>query len=157
MKFDKQYVSFDISDFDLTQSDGSALKGHQSMLNISQLTTAIDSLENNAEERHMSYKNSFKNRLQHLSSKDVVNKNQKNKKADIDTITVFKWPLMDNFSKKEQASIVNMATTAVKNQIDNIELNIKDFERQDTNIRKHQQVLHEKFSLSIACLLFFFI
>ena len=127
------------------------------MLNISQLTTAIDSLESNAEERHTSYKNSFKNRLQHLSSKDVVNKNQKNKKADIDTITVFKWPLMDNFSKKEQASIVNMATTAVKNQIDNIELNIKDFERQETNIRKHQQVLHEKFSLSIACLLFFFI
>lgn len=127
------------------------------MLNISQLTTAIDSLENNAEERHMSYKNSFKNRLQHLSSKDVVNKNQKNKKTDIDTITVFQWPLMDNFSKKEQTSIVNMATTAVKNQIDNIELNIKDFERQETNIRKHQQVLHEKFSLSIACLLFFFI
>ena len=157
MKFDKQYVSFDISDFNLTQSDGSALKGHQSMLNISQLTTAIDSLENNAEERHISYKNSFKNRLQHLSSKDVVNKNSQSKKSEADTITVFKWPFMDNFSKKEQASIINMATSAVKNQIDNIELNIKDFERQETNIRKHQQVLHEKFSLSIACLLFFFI
>ena len=157
MKFDKQYVSFDISDFNLTQSDGSALKGHQSMLNISQLTTAIDSLENNAEERHISYKNSFKNRLQHLSSKDVVNKNSQSKKSEADTITVFKWPFMDNFSKKEKTSIVNMATTAVKNQIDNIELNIKDFERQETNIRKHQQVLHEKFSLSIACLLFFFI
>ena len=157
MKFDKQYVSFDISDFDLTQSDGSALKGHQSMLNISQLNTAIDSLENSAEERRMSYKKSFKNRLQHLSSKDVVNKNTKNKRVDIDTITVFKWPLLDNFTQKEQASIVNMALTAVKNQVDNIELNIKDFERQETNIRKHQQVLHEKFSLSIACLLFFFI
>ena len=50
-----------------------------------------------------------------------------------------------------------MAITATKNQIDNIELNVRDFERQETNIRKHLQVMHEKFSLSIACLLFFFI
>ena len=157
MKFSKQYVSFDISDFDMKESDGSAFKGHQSMLNMSQLIVAIDSLENNADERRFSYKNSFKNRLQHLSSKDVINKNTKNKKAELDTITVFKWPLLDNFGEKEQTSIINMSRTAVKNQIDNIDLNIKDFERQDTNIRKHQHVLHEKFSLSIACLLFFFI
>lgn len=157
MKFDKQYVSFDISDFNMTESDGSALKGHQSMLNINQLVIAIDSLENNSNERQSSYKNSFKNRLQHLSSKDVINKNTNSKKVDIDTITTFNWPLLDNFSEKEQTSIINMALSASKNQVDNIELNIKDFERQGTNIRKHQQVLHEKFSLSIACLLFFFI
>lgn len=157
MKFAKQYISFDISDFDLTQSDGSSFKGHQSMLNISQLVVAIDSLENNATERRTSYKNSFRHRLQHLSSKDVINKNTKHKNTDIDTITVFKWPLLENFTQKEQKSIVNMSITAVNNQIDNIELNLNDFERQETNIRKHQQVLHEKFSLSIACLLFFFI
>ena len=155
MKFDKQYISFDISDFDMTESDGSAFKGHQSMMNINQLIVAIDSLELNTEDRHESYKKSFKNRLQHLSSKDIVSKNHN--KAELDTISVFKWPLLDNFSEKEQSSIVNMARSAVKNQVDNIELNIKDFERQGTNIRKHQQVLHEKFSLSIACLLFFFI
>ena len=156
MKFDKQYVSFDISDFDMTQSDGSALKGHQSMLNISQLVIAIDSLEQSSVERHISYKNSFKNRLQHLSSKDIIS-NTRNKKVDIDTITVFKWPLLDNFGENEKKSIINMSISATKNQIDNIDLNIRDFERQETNIRKHQQVMHEKFSLSIACLLFFFI
>ena len=156
MKFDKQYVSFDISDFDMTQSDGSALKGHQSMLNISQLVVAIDSLEQSSVERHISYKNSFKNRLQHLSSKDITS-STRNKKVDIDTITVFKWPLLDNFGENEKKSIINMSISATKNQIDNIDLNIRDFERQETNIRKHQQVMHEKFSLSIACLLFFFI
>jgi lipopolysaccharide export system permease protein len=140
----------------MTQSDGSALKGHQSMLNISQLVVAIDSLEQSSVERHISYKNSFKNRLQHLSSKDIIS-STKNKKVDIDTITVFKWPLLDNFGENEKKSIINMSISATKNQIDNIDLNIRDFERQDINIRKHQQVMHEKFSLSIACLLFFFI
>ena len=157
MKFEKQYISFDISDFDLTESDGSSLKGHQSMLNLNQLIVAIDSLESNVEERIFSYKNSFKNRLQHLSSKDLVNKSSNLRKMEMDTISVFKWPLLDNFSKNEQNSIINMAISATKNQIDNIDLNIRDFERQETNIRKHQQVLHEKFSLSIACILFFFI
>ena len=157
MGFEKQYISFDISDFDLTQSDGSALKGHQSMLNINQLVFTIDSLENSAKERHFSYKNSFKHRLQHLSSKDITNQNNNHRNSEIDTITVFKWPLLDNFKKNEQKSIINMAISAAKNQIDNIDLNIRDFERQETNIRKHRQVLHEKFSLSIACILFFFI
>lgn len=157
MKFEKQYISFNISDFDLTESDGSSLKGHQSMLNLNQLIVAIDSLESNVEERIFSYKNSFKNRLQHLSSKDLVNKSSNLRKMEMDTISVFKWPLLDNFSKNEQNSIINMAISATKNQIDNIDLNIRDFERQETNIRKHQQVLHEKFSLSIACILFFFI
>ncbi len=159
MAFEKQFVSFDISDFSMTESDESSMKGHQSMLNINQLVVAIDSLELSSAERHGSFKKSFKNRLQHLSSKDdtKANNHSKGKKAELDTITVFKWPLLENFGKKEQESIVNMAITATKNQIDNIDLNIKDFERQETNIRKHQQVLHEKFSLSIACLLFFFI
>ena len=159
MAFEKQFISFDISDFNMTESDESSMKGHQSMMNINQLVVAIDSLEISTIERHDSFKNSFKNRLQHFSSKEEAktNKYSKGKKAELDTITVFKWPLLENFGKKEQESIVNMAITATKNQIDNIELNIRDFERQETNIRKHQQVLHEKFSLSIACILFFFI
>lgn len=156
MEFRKQLIAFDISDFSMTESDESTMKGHQSMLNLSQLVTAIDSLEMNSQERLESYKKSFKNRMQHLSSKHNV-KNDKKKHAELDTITVFKWPLLENFSEKEQQSIVNMAITATKNQVDNIDINIKDFERQETNIRKHKQVMHEKFSLSIACLLFFFI
>lgn len=156
MKFAKQYVTFDISDFDLTQTDENALKGHQSMLNISQLNVAIDSLKRDTEERQQSYNISFVNRFQHFSSRDVENK-AKGKYRDDDTISVFRWPLIDNFVEKEQRSIINSACSSTRNISDNIDLNITDFKRQDTNLRKHQQVLHEKFSLSIACLLFFFI
>ena len=156
MKFQKLYVSFDISDFDLTQSDENALKGHQSMLNISQLRVAIDSLEVSNEEREVSYKISFVNRFQHFSSRNV-NSSDKSRYSDDDTISVFRWPLLDNFSQKEQKSIINSACSSTRNMSDNIELNINDFTRQETNLRKHEQVLHEKFSLSIACLLFFFI
>ena len=47
MAFEKQFVSFDISDFNMTETDESTMKGHQSMLNMNQLVIAIDSLEYN--------------------------------------------------------------------------------------------------------------
>ncbi len=157
MTFERQYVTFDVSDFNMKESDGSAYKGHQTMLNVGQLITAIDSLNVSSQKSRNTYKNSFKHRMQHLSTKDITSNNERNKKTQLDTITVFKWPFLDNFSEKEQKSIVNMCISSTKNQIDNIDLNIRDFERQEVNIRKHKQVLHEKFSLSIGCLLFFFI
>ena len=40
---------------------------------------------------------------------------------------------------------------------DNLIANMKDINRSRVNIRKHEQVLNQKFTLSIACLLFFFI
>lgn len=156
MSFQKQYISFDISDFDMQESDESSVKGHQSLLNISQLNIAIDSLQNNNIDKRNSYKESFKNRFQHLKTKELTKKKEF-AESEIDSLTTFKWPLLENFGENEQKSIINMALTSSKSHSDNISININDFERQDTNIRKHQQVMHEKFSLSIACLLFFFI
>lgn len=42
-----------------------------------------------------------------------------------------------------------------KNIKENIDVNVKEFNRQKTNILKHEQVLNQKFSLSVACLIFF--
>lgn len=156
MKFQKQYVSFDVSSFNLTQSDESTLKGHYSMLNLSQLNVAIDSLTKDNEERKQTYKISFINRFQHFSSRDIKSAD-KSRYSEQDTTTIFKWPLLDNFSEREQKSIINSACSSTRNICDNIEINMRDIQNENTNLRKHQQVLHEKFSLSIACLLFFFI
>lgn len=156
MSFKRQYISFDISDFDMQESDESSMKGHQSLLNLGQLSVAIDSLQLNVEERRDSYKESFKRRFQHLTTQELT-KEKEFSNTRLDTITTYRWPLLENFGEKEQLSIINMALTSSKNHADNVSINASDFERQDTNIRKHQQVMHEKFSLSIACLIFFFI
>ena len=46
---------------------------------------------------------------------------------------------------------------SANNMKDNLIANMKDINRSRVNIRKHEQVLNQKFTLSIACLLFFFI
>jgi lipopolysaccharide export system permease protein len=50
-----------------------------------------------------------------------------------------------------------MALTAARSARDNVIFNKNDFNYQQENIRKHLIAWHKKFTLSIACLILFFI
>ena len=50
-----------------------------------------------------------------------------------------------------------MAVGSAQNARDNVSFNNSDFKSQTENIRKHHKQWHKKFTLSIACLIFFFI
>lgn len=150
MSFGEQHVIFDLSEFGLTRTDEDAYKGHYSMLNIGQLTVALDSLDKLYDERHQSYYTSFINKFQHLAKandKPVAN----------DTLSELCWPIISYFPDTLRADIKDKAVSLAKNLKDHAEFNAKGFNNQRLNIRKHQQAFHKKFSLSIACLLFFFI
>ena len=164
MAFKKQVVAFDMSEFDMKHIDEDAFKSHQAMLNIKQLGIAIDSLNIAYENRLESNNQTLFNRFQYLAMDKEnfvkVDKKLKKKQGDAlsnDTIAVFNWPLLSNLPKDEQSSIANMALVSTKNIKDHLEIVNKDMQRQRINIRKHEQVLNQKFTLSIACLLFFFI
>ncbi len=164
MFFKKQYITFDLSEFDLTRTDEDLFKTHHTMLNIEQLNVAIDSLNKTYVKRVEKYDASFKRRFHNLVADDSEFMKYDKKasaksreKAENEKDKEMVWPLLDNFSLKEQMSIVDMALSSTKNIKENVEVNIKDFNRQKTNILKHEQVLNQKFSLSVACLIFFFI
>jgi len=164
MSFKRQIITFDMSQFDLGHTDEDAFKSHQNMMNIKQLNYSIDSLSKMYRtDKDRSIENSFK-RYQNLTSGLDAFKNfdarlqKRNGDAVVDdTIETFRWPLVSNFKGKERKSVLDMAISTTKNIRDNMMLNNKDFERREMNIRKHEQVLHTKFTLSVACLLFFFI
>lgn len=164
MFFKKQYITFDLSEFDLTRTDEDLFKSHHSMLNIAQLNVAIDSLNKTYDKRVEKYDESFKRRFHNLVADDeefvkhdkMASKKSK-EKVENDNEEKIIWPLLDNFTIKEQTSIVDMALSSTKNIKENIDVNVKEFNRQKTNILKHEQVLNQKFSLSVACLIFFFI
>lgn len=164
MFFKKQYITFDLSEFDLTRTDEDLFKSHHSMLNIAQLNVAIDSLNKTYDKRVEKYDESFKRRFHNLVADDeefVKHDKRASKKSkekvENDNEEKIIWPLLDNFTIKEQTSIVDMALSSTKNIKENIDVNVKEFNRQKTNILKHEQVLNQKFSLSVACLIFFFI
>lgn len=166
--FKKQRLKFDLSAFDLTRTQEDLFKNHYSMLNTKQLTQYIDSLGQRYQERKERFTGGFYARFQHLSTVDTAkirrlsdDARPNQTKTDIteDSLhtAVLKYPLIENFAEGEKFNVLEMALSAAKNNKDNIIFNKNDFNYQAENIRKHEIVWHKKFTLSIACLILFFI
>ena len=141
-----------------------AFKKHQTMLNIKQLNVAIDSLNVAYKEKVESNNMGLIDRFQYLnlSKDDFISADNKLRKKygdaiNTDTVEVFQWPLIANLSEKERQPIVSMALVSTNNMKENINVVSNNMKRDRVNIRKHEQVLNQKFTLSVACILFFFI
>ena len=164
MSFKKQLVSFDMSQFDMKHMSEDAFKKHQTMLNIKQLNIAIDSLNIAYEEKMQRNNEVLLGRFQYLNTDKAnfakadnkLKKRQGDTMSD-DTIKAFNWPLISNLPAKEQQSVVSIATTSTTNMKESINNTSNNMRRDRINIRKHEQVLNQKFTLSVACILFFFI
>lgn len=164
MSFKRQLVTFDMSQFDMKHMNEDAFKKHQTMLNIKQLNVAIDSLNVAYDEKVDRNNDALINRFQYLNlnkeSFAKADSKLKKKQGDAlakDTIEVFNWPLLSNLSEKEQQHVLGIATTSTTNLKENISITNNNMKRDRVNIKKHEQVLNQKFTLSVACLLFFFI
>lgn len=164
MSFKRQLFTFDMSQFDLGHTDEESFKSHQDMMNIKQLNYSIDSLNkmfaNDMEVFANNTYNRYRNLTAAVESFERIDKKAAKKRNDTlsaDTIAVFSWPLLSNFKDHERGTVIEMAVSSAKNSRDNVAYSVKDFTRKSINIRKHERVLHEKFTLSVACLLFFFI
>jgi lipopolysaccharide export system permease protein len=156
VKFDKQVLNFDLSQFQLSRTNEELFKTHYSMLNIQQLNHSIDSLSNNrltANERHL---NSFFSRYPYLKTVDTLityNVDAASQQLK-DTIVL---PLIDNFEIVDKPDIVEIALRGARAAKKGIINGNKNLETRQKIITKHEVVWHQKFKLSIACLLFFFI
>ena len=164
MSFKKQLVSFDMSQFDMKHMSEDAFKKHQTMLNIKQLNIAIDSLNIAYDEKMQRNNDALLNRFQYLSMDKAnfakADKKLKKKQGDTmsnDTIKTFTWPLLGNLSANEQQSVISIAMTSTANMKESLSITSNNMKRDHINIRKHEQVLNQKFTLSVACILFFFI
>ncbi len=166
--FREQRLKFDLTEFDLTRTKEEFFKNHYTMLNTRQLTKSIDSLDSRYEERAEKFSDGIFYRFQHLATLDTVLKpktvgrsyDKKNARVNFsDSLhhVETKFPLLANFLPGDQFNVLEMAITAAKGNKDNIEFNRKELDLQAENIRKHEIAWHKKFTLSIACLILFFI
>ena len=164
MSFKRQLITFDMSQFDMKHMNEDAFKNHQTMLNIRQLSIAIDSLDIAYSERLSSNSSALINRYQYLNDdkSTLIKADEKLMKrhkgnAGSDTITQFTWPLIECLPSHERQAIAGIAHSNIINIKENVTVITNDMNRQRINIRKHEQVLNQKFTLSVACILFFFI
>ena len=157
MSFKEEQIKFSLADFDMTRSSEDLYKSYHEMMNIHQLSTALDSLEIRYAEKQQLFTESFGRRFSNYNTRQpdscIVNRDS----LAADTTTILHWPLIENIYPDKRANVVGMAVGSAQNAKDNVNFNSADFKSQNENMRKHRKEWHKKFTLSIACLIFFFI
>ena len=154
MSFKEEQIKFSLESFDLTRSNEDMFKNYQAMMNTRQLSQALDSLEKRYDERQDYFCKSFQQRLSNYEAA------KQNKAENGDTIaprSTLTWPLMDHLDTLNRAAVIEIAAGLSRNAKDNVSFYNQDFGAQRLNIKKHKKEWHKKFTLSFACLIFFFI
>lgn len=151
MSFREEQIKFSLESFDLTRSNEDMYKSYQAMMNTHQLSTAVDSLEQRYDDRQESFRVSFKQRLSNYES------GKKHDLQDSTLIAQLEWPLLEHLDPNSRSNVIEMAAGLSRNAKENVSFHKQDFQAQLLNIKKHKKEWHKKFTLSFACLIFFFI
>ena len=156
MSFKQEQIKFSLASFDLTRSNEDMYKSYQQMMNIRQLSASLDSLERRFDSKQDAFSTGFERRWGNYNSLSLPEP-----RPDTTMVAVpareLRWPLLENYDGETRAALVNMALGSSQNAKDNVAFNKIDLGSQTENINKHKKEWHKKFTLSIACIIFFFI
>jgi len=156
MSFKQEQIKFSLASFDMTRSSEDMYKSYQQMMNIRQLSASLDSLERRYDNKQDAFSTGFERRWGNYNSLSLPEP-----RPDTTMVAVpareLRWPLLENYDGETRAVLVNMALGTAQNAKDNVAFNKIDLDTQTENINKHKKEWHKKFTLSIACIIFFFI
>lgn len=158
-KFDKQILTFDLTEFQLNRTNEDLFKSHYSMLNIKQLNTAIDSLSKKRDQTSERYKSNFLKRYPAIQREDSLTETKVSSELAINkTLTdTLAYSMIAGYPPEDQDIILENALKGARAAKENIINTSKEIDSRELNIIKHEVVWHQKFKLSLACFIFFFI
>jgi len=149
-KFKERIIRFDLSEFKMTRTKEELFKMNSQMLNISQLNKIIDSLNG----KRILRKTAFNKQLKEIYYPKIFKLT-----ANADTIIKeeVKTPALPKLSKTDRLNLIESATNTARSSKVYVESTMQDFEIDDYTKSKYKAEWHRKFTLSIACLVLFFI
>lgn len=154
MSFREEQIKFSLASFDLTRSNEEMYKSYQAMMNIHQLTTALDSLERHYDMKQDKFTQGFEQRLGNYEKGRMEGQKIEGQLAENARL---EWPLIDHLDPTVKRSVLEMATGNARTAKENVAFNSQDLGAHRLNIKKHKKELHKKFTLSFACIIFFLI
>ena len=149
--FTEEFRRFDLSGFSLTRTNEEFFKDNYQMMNLSQLKATSDSLQQRLDSIQENYQKNVHSNLYYFSRIGVNDSTFK------DTSKVISGELLENFSQTEQEKIIEKALNSARNLKDHVFYNNEDINGRKKFIRRHDIEWQRKFTLSIACIVLFFI
>ena len=148
-EFEEQTIRFDLSTFRMTRTNEQLFKDNYQMLNLKQLTVSSDSLKKLIIERKKDFQTYFNSMV--IVGLDSSNKRGIRKLPFHESDFILNYPAD---KRKEIASNALYTARNAKSVTDDAENDIKI---KTKTVARHLIEWHRKFTLSLACLILFFI
>ena len=146
----KEYtINIDLSNFNNVDLSDENYRNSQNMLKVSELNQSIDSFST----AYNSEKKVFADVMYRRTGATTVNINYTPK----DTTVAFESSVLELYDPQAELQIVNLALGTVNAGISNITVKEQEFKGSAKQLNKFEIALHEKFALSIACIVLFFV
>jgi len=156
--FKEQQLVLDLSGFDLERSNEDIFKSHSAMLNISQLTYHIDSLNKrynvrvDAQFREFLTTKMYTERYNYSPSDDLPPDELSLRNRKFDPLV-----MMETMPAMEKQTAVSSAIDKLKEASSFLAQKNESLYLEVKNIKKYEVDWNRKFTLSFACMVFFFI
>lgn len=155
-KFAEQNVVISLSGFELKRTDQNLFKNNYQMMNLGQLSMVEDSLKNEYKQNLEVFKknvlesNYYKRYSFYSAKSDTTQKVDTLRSVNIDSI-------YSTLNTEQKKRALNQAKTLAQTSKSLIVTNAMGLKDKLKTLRKHQIEWHRKFTLSVACFVFFFI
>jgi len=150
-RFEEETRRIDLSELNMIRSKEDLFKDNYQMLNLKQLQVAIDTLVNQKVKREMVVAKYVANNFSFYSKTDTAKYNPENAPAPA------KADFISNFPKPEQMPIVDLALNNVRGIHQQLDYYSREVNMKRELIARHEIEWFRKFTLSVACLILFFI
>jgi lipopolysaccharide export system permease protein len=156
LKFEHQTVYIELEGFELQRGNEEYFKNNYNMINNSQLHYAVDSLKTRLNTREYE---TWNNMVSYSMFKGIPKKKDTERKSDknpeefsynVDTI-------YNNLTKSQKAKVLESALNFGRSAQRNVEMTIEEINSNKRWIARHEIEWHRKYTLSLACLLFYLI
>jgi lipopolysaccharide export system permease protein len=149
-KFEEKTIRFDLSEFKMTRTNEDVFKNNYQMMNLSQLKISVDSLSLKIKKRKEEFGVQL-GKSYYMRSADLV-------KADTGKkLSIGSKDFLMKFSKEERMNIIETASNITRSAKAYAESVSNDYYIDFYNMLKYDIEWHRKFTLSIACIVLFFI
>jgi lipopolysaccharide export system permease protein len=158
-KFSSYSFLIELSGFDLDRSDLNLFNQHQAMKDLGQLNYHIDSLEQRKNNKNVSYVRDYTKTKLYTRSNFKTNKEEGILPDDtgVNEIVFSVDSLYSAIPEGDRIMTVNYALNSAREGIKFISEKQLTMHREMKNINRYKIERHKKFTLALACLIFFFI
>ncbi len=158
-RFDEERFTIDMSGMGFERSDESLFKSSYAMLNLNQLQYAADSLTEKFDKRAADFTKTLttNNYFKKLDVRNIDSLWYQRTDIPASEACINIDSAIRALNNSQRNTTISFAIENARNVKSSISQNMSEFERSQRIIKRHLIEWHRKFTLSIACILLFFI